>query len=368
MVSLLIGENGFTPYGIFNVNMGDFVAYAGEIFSYQYQNNAFYRKYCDLRGVRGPFLGITNRANDDVGEREKEGENLKSQTSPLRGDQWGASNPKPEFPFLPVSFFKTHRIASFTGEAAKVFTSSGTTGAETSRHFVPDLKLYEESFTRGFCHFYGDPAQYAFLCLLPSYLEREGSSLIYMAQRLIELSGQPDSGFFLQAEGKLLETLVHREKEGLKTILLGVSFALLDFAEKHPFPLKHTLIMETGGMKGRRRELTRAELHATLQAAFDVPVIHSEYGMTELMSQAYSKGEGRYHCPPWMRVFVRDEDDPFSLHSKGAGLLCIADLANVYSCSFIETADAAMVYEDGSFEVLGRMDNSDIRGCSLLVV
>jgi len=368
MVSLLIGENGFTPYGIFNVNMGDFVAYAGNIFSYQYQNNAVYRKYCDLRGVHCPFLGFTNRANDDVGERENEGENFKSQTSPLLGDQRGASNPKPEIPFLPISFFKTHRITSFTGEAEKVFTSSGTTGAETSRHYVPDLKLYEESFTRGFRHYYGDPAQYAFLCLLPSYLEREGSSLIYMAQRLIELSGQADSGFFLQAGGKLIETLARREREGLKTILLGVSFALLDFAENHPMALQHTIIMETGGMKGRRRELTRAELHSILQAAFGVAFIHSEYGMTELMSQAYSKGDGRYQCPPWMRVYVRDEDDPFSIHTQGAGLLCIADLANVYSCSFIETADVGRVFADGSFEVLGRMDNSDIRGCSLLVV
>jgi hypothetical protein len=271
-------------------------------------------------------------------------------------------------PFLPISFFKTHQISSYSGEAEKVFTSSGTTGSETSCHYVPDLKLYEESFTRGFGHFYGDPAQYAFLCLLPSYLEREGSSLIYMAQRLIEQSGQADSGFFLEAAGKLVEILERREKDGLKTILLGVSFALLDFAEIFPMPLLHTIIMETGGMKGRRRELTRAELHDKLQKAFGVLTIHSEFGMTELMSQAYSTGGGRYQCPPWMRVFVRDEDDPFSVHSQGSGLLCIADLANLFSCSFIETSDVGRVFEDGSFEVLGRMDNSDIRGCSLLVV
>ncbi len=298
------------------------------------QNNPVYRKYCSLRGILADI--------------------------PAQKDMQG-------IPFLPISFFKTHRIISFEGSADKVFTSSGTTGSETSRHFVPDTGIYEASFTAAFRHFYGDPAGYAFLCLLPSYLEREGSSLVYMAQRLIELSAEPDSGFFLTAQGKLTETLARREKQGRQTILLGVSFALLDFAENNPMPLKHTLIMETGGMKGRRTEITRAELHQKLQAAFEVHSIHSEYGMTELMSQAYSKGEGRYVCPPWMRVFVREEDDPFAVHETGAGLLCMADLANLYSCAFIETADVGRVFEDGSFEVLGRMDHSDIRGCSLLV-
>lgn len=387
MISPLIGENGFTPYDIFNVQKSGFVAFAGEIFGYQYQNNAVYAKFCDLRAMPAPVGVITNRVTGSivideneqvVGDRTNNGvfvgdnefisgnnENLKPQTSNLKPQ---ISNLKFPIPFLPVSLFKTHQITTFKGEAEKVFTSSGTTGTETSRHYVPDLRFYEESFTRGFRHFYGEPAQYAFLCLLPSYLEREGSSLIYMAHKLIELSGQTDSGFFLQADGKLIETIVRREKEGLKTILLGVSFALLDFAEQHPMPLQHTIIMETGGMKGRRKELTRAELHSVLKKAFGVTTIHSEYGMTELMSQAYAKGEGRFQCPPWMRVFVRDEDDPLSVHSQGAGLLCIADLANVFSCSFIEAADMGRVFADGSFEVLGRMDHSDIRGCSLLVV
>lgn len=340
MLSSLIGEIGFTPAAIFNVTKGDFVALGGDIFNYQYKNNKVYSEFCDLNKKSIPLpVGNTNH------------ESLLC-----------------NIPFLPVSLFKTHRIACFEGEPEKVFTSSGTTGSETSRHYVADLGLYEESFMRGFSHFYGNPAQYAFLCLLPSYLEREGSSLIYMAKKLVDLSRTTDSGFFLKAEGQLMDTLIRREAQGLKTILLGVSFALLDFAEKYPMPLMHTLIMETGGMKGRRRELTRAELHGILQNAFELPFIHSEYGMTELMSQAYSKGGGRYQCPPWMRVLVREEDDPLALHSTGAGLLCIADLANVYSCSFIETSDVGRVFEDGSFEVLGRMDNSDIRGCSLLVV
>jgi hypothetical protein len=272
------------------------------------------------------------------------------------------------FPFLPISLFKTHAVLSGNLPVEKVFTSSGTTGLSLSKHAVCNLSFYEKSFTTCFQQFYGSPKSYAILCLLPSYLEREGSSLIYMAEKLVEKSGHPDSGFFLKSEGKLTDILEKRERKGKKSFLLGVSFALLDFAENNPMPLKHTTVMETGGMKGRRKEMTRMELHQILTEAFGLDVIHSEYGMTELLSQAYSKGEGRYYCPPWMRVLVREEDDPFSVKETGAGILCIIDLANMYSCSFIETADVGRVYADGSFEVLGRIDNSDIRGCSLLVV
>lgn len=282
----------------------------------------------------------------------------------------GRINPKhlTDIPFLPISFFKTHTLIAGNRQVEKVFTSSGTTGMEVSRHLVSDLNLYEKSFTTCFHQFYGDPQQFAILCLLPAYMEREGSSLIYMAEKLVKASRNPDSGFFLKSEGKLIEILNRREAVGNKSLLLGVSFALLDFAERNPMPLRHTVMMETGGMKGRRTEMTRMELHATLKQAFVLSTVHSEYGMTELLSQAYSKGDGRYKCPPWMRVFVRDEDDPFSVKETGAGILCIIDLANLYSCAFIETADLGIVYPDHSFEVLGRLDNSDIRGCSLLVV
>jgi hypothetical protein len=333
---------GFTPSDIFNVKKGDFVEWTENVFRFQYQFNKVYQQFCRLRpGFEYPF----------------------QQANPYSGEQR-----LPPFPFLPISFFKTHHIATSSLKPEKIFTSSGTTGMEVSKHLVQNLQLYEESFTKGFVQAYGAPTGYAFLCLLPSYMEREGSSLIYMAQKLIELSNNPDSGFFLKSKGRLTDILERREAEGNKTVLLGVSFALLDFALENPKHLNQTIIMDTGGMKGRKKEMTRAELHEKLKGAFGVNAIHSEYGMTELLSQAYSKGEGIYRCPPWMRVFVRDEDDPLSVKTEGTGILCIIDLANLYSCSFIETADAGRVFPDGSFEVLGRVDNSDIRGCSLLMV
>ncbi len=333
---------GFTPGDIFNVKSEDFVAWAGKVFRFQYQFNQGYRQFCQLR--KG-FPTVVNGNDCDLEVHFPS-----------------------SIPFLPISFFKTHSIFTGTGKPEKIFTSSGTSGMEVSRHLVARLDMYEESFTRGFTEAYGNPEQYAILCLLPSYLEREGSSLIYMAQRLIELSQNPDSGFFLESKGRLIEVLKRREREGQKTLLLGVSFALLDLALENPMDLTNTSIMETGGMKGRKREMTRGELHSILKMAFSVQNIHSEYGMTELLSQAYSKGEGIYECPPWMRAFVREEDDPFSIKSHGAGILCMADLANLYSCSFIETADAGRVFPDGSFEVLGRIDHSDIRGCSLMII
>jgi len=318
---------------IFNVRKENFETTALDIFRYQLGYNTIYKQYCD---------------------------HLSIDPAEIRGLE--------QIPFLPISFFKTHPVATFESGAEKIFYSSGTSGMGTSRHLVKSLAFYERSFIDGFKKFYGNPGQFAFLCLLPSYLEREGSSLIYMAERLVQLSGNPDSGFFLNAAGTLTDILIRRSEQYQLTILLGVTYALLDFAADAKLQLANTIIMETGGMKGRRNELTRAEVHEQLKNAFGVPAIHSEYGMTELLSQAYSKDNGLFYCPPWMKVLVREEDDPFNIKTTGSGLLCIADLANACSCSFIETADAGRVFEDGSFEVLGRMDNSDIRGCSLLVL
>lgn len=271
-------------------------------------------------------------------------------------------------PHLPVGFFKTQLVTSFSGTPQVVFTSSGSTGAETSRHAVKDIRLYEESFLRCFELFYGKPSQYCLFALLPSYMEREGSSLVYMAKKLVEATGHPNSGFYLSNLGELAKLLTELEQKKQPILLLGVSFALLDLAEKHPQKLEHTIIMETGGMKGRRNELTREELHLRLGKAFGVGKIHSEYGMTELFSQAYSAGNGRYLAPPWMKISIRDIYDPFShAGEEKTGGINITDLANIYSCSFIEASDLGKLYADGSFEVLGRIDNSDIRGCNLLV-
>jgi len=238
----------------------------------------------------------------------------------------------------------------------------------SSRHLVKDLSLYRESFTRGFELFYGSASEYCIIGLLPSYLERENSSLVLMADDLIRQSGHPQSGFYLNEFDKLAALLRELESREQKTLLIGVSFALLDFAEQYPIPLKHTIIMETGGMKGRRKELIRQELHAILQQSFSLSAIHSEYGMTELLSQAYSKGEGIYHCPPWMKILLRDDEDPLRVITSGSGVVNVIDLANIHSCSFIATDDAGKVYPDGSFEILGRVDGSDMRGCSLLVI
>jgi len=271
-------------------------------------------------------------------------------------------------PFLPVSFFKSELLKTSAFEPEIIFTSSGTTGTSTARHAVKSLDLYRESFVKGFHYFYGDPRGYCILSLLPSYLERTGSSLVLMADELMRLSGHKESGFYLQDVDRLHHILSALEKNRQRTILLGVAFALLDFSESYPFPLRYTTVMETGGMKGRRKEITRAELHDILKARLGLTHVHSEYGMTELLSQAYSSGEGIFKPVPWMKMLVRDEDDPLHVRETGEGLLNIIDLANQDSCGFIATDDVARIYEDGSFEILGRMDNSDIRGCSLMVV
>lgn len=274
-----------------------------------------------------------------------------------------------QIPFLPIRFFKTFDVITQGLAPQTTFLSSSTTGTGQSRHLAADISVYEESFTRGFELFYGNPTEYCILALLPGYLERTGSSLVYMADKLVQQSKHTRSGFYLYDFDKLAQVLAQNEAEGQKTLLLGVSFALLDFAAQYPMALKNTVIMETGGMKGRRKELTRAELHQELQTAFATSQIHSEYGMTELFSQAYSKGDGRFVCPPWMQVLTRAADDPFAYEQVGkTGAVNVIDLANLYSCSFIETEDLGRVHPNGSFEILGRMDFSETRGCNTMVV
>jgi hypothetical protein len=273
-----------------------------------------------------------------------------------------------QIPFLPVSFFKTELVKTGEFSPEIIFESSGTTSLNPARHYVKKLGLYRESFVKGFEFFYGSIGDYCILGLLPAYLERSGSSLVWMVDEWMRISNHPENGFYLYDFERLQEVLLKLEKNKQRTILIGVSFALLDFAEKYSMQLSNTIVMETGGMKGRREEITREELHKVLKQKLGVKQIHSEYGMTELLSQAYSIGEGIYKPVPWMKVLVRDEDDPLSLHDSGEGLLNIIDLANRDSCAFIATDDVVKLYENGSFEVLGRMDNSDIRGCSLLVV
>ena len=308
------------------------------MFALQYAENEVYRGFCDCLG----------RSPKTVGSAF-------------------------DIPFLPISFFKTRLVACGPGPFDLTFESSGTTGASVSRHHVLDAGLYRWSFREAFRLFYGEPRGWCILALLPSYLERQGSSLVAMAEDLIRESGDPRSGFYLDQFDELADAIRSNERQGRKTLLLGVTFALMDFAERHPMPLVHTVVMETGGMKGRRRELTRQEVHDILCRAFSIPVVHSEYGMTELLSQAYSKGEGRFYTPPWMRVLLRSEDDPLCLSNPDgrpldSGLINVIDLANRHSCSFIATDDLGRIHPDGSFEVIGRLDNSDIRGCSLLAV
>ena len=304
-----------------------------KVFRHQYENNAVYHKFCNLL--------------------KKNPTNVKR---------------IPDIPFLPIQFFKSERIVSNKAPDEIIFTSSGTTGMSTSKHHVTDLSVYETSFRQAFSQFYGNIEDYCVLALLPSYLERDGSSLIYMAQDLIEGSQHPDSGFYLNEYQQLAEKLIALDKEGQNVLLIGVTYALLDIIEQFDFQLNNTIIMETGGMKGKRKEMIREELHALLSKGFGVSTIHSEYGMTELLSQAYSLGNGIFECPPWMNVIIRDTEDALSLigYNKTGGINVI-DLANINSCAFIATQDLGKKYENQTFEVLGRFDNSDIRGCNLLV-
>jgi phenylacetate-coenzyme A ligase PaaK-like adenylate-forming protein len=317
---------------IFNGNEADFDSTSLQIFRFQYENNEIYRSFVQTLGTDPEKLTKIN-----------------------------------EIPFLPISFFKTHSLLSSTFTPQAVFESSGTSGTVNSKHFIKDLDIYEESFLKGFESVYGPVSEYCILGLLPSYLERSHSSLVYMVNRLIQLSGNDSSGFFLHDFKNLHSVLTVLEASKQKTILIGVTYALLDFAAAFPLSLKHTIIMETGGMKGRRQEMVRSEVHEKLKNAFEVKEVHSEYGMTELLSQAYSTSDGIFHCPSWMKILLREEEDPLRIITEGAGIINVIDLANVYSCSFIATDDSGKLYADGSFEVLGRIDGSDIRGCSLML-
>ena len=271
-------------------------------------------------------------------------------------------------PYLPIEFFKSHKISCGPPIADEIFSSSGTSGMVQSQHLVKDISVYIESYRKAFQLFYGDISKYAILALLPSYQEREGSSLIYMVNDLIRLSNPLKSGYFLYNHQSLQDTLTELKESKIPTLLIGVSYALLDFVEKYSIEFPELIVMETGGMKGKRKEILRTELHQILCKGFGVHLIHSEYGMTELLSQAYSKGRGIFHCPPWMKVISRDTNDPLSLlaHEQTGGINII-DLANINSCSFLATQDLGRTFHDGSFEILGRFDNSDIRGCNLLV-
>jgi len=273
-----------------------------------------------------------------------------------------------DIPFLPIEFFKSHQVTSSNSVAEQIFSSSGTTGSQTSKHYVSLVSVYEESFRTCFELFYGDTKNVAILALLPSYLERTGSSLIYMVDDLIKSSQCPQSGYFLYNHSELFENLVALQAKKIPTILFGVTYALLDFIEQYQIKFPELIILETGGMKGKRKEIIRQELHEVLCAGFGVPSIHAEYGMTELLSQAYSKGNGLFACPPWMKILIRDINDPFSYQNTGvSGGINIIDLANINSCSFIATQDLGRMQTNGQFEVLGRFDQSDVRGCNLMI-
>ena len=311
----------------------DFVQAALQTFGYQYQRNQVYQRFCTLLG----------RTPDKVRQLT-------------------------DIPFLPIEFFKSEAVYCGNERPTTVFTSSGTTGSQTSHHYVKDLAVYQQSFRQGFADFYGNIEEYTVLALLPSYLERTGSSLITMVADLIERSGSADSGFYLNEYDLLAEKLTALDRSGRKVLLIGVSFALLDLVETHRFQLKNTIVMETGGMKGRRKELIREELHAILCEGFGVEYIHSEYGMTELLSQAYSAGSGLYESVRWLKVLIRDTNDALSYQRPlKTGGINLIDLANIHSCSFIATQDLGRLHPDGRFEVLGRFDNADIRGCNLLI-
>ncbi|WP_103864179.1 acyl transferase [Aquimarina sp. I32.4] len=321
---------------IFSIqNDTDFEQSALHIFNYQYTNNKIYQRFCNL-------LGVTKTSVQEVGN----------------------------IPYLPIQFFKQDKIVSTTASVQKIFTSSGTTGSMPSKHYVSDLLVYEKSFRKGFQYFYGGITEYVILALLPSYLERDGSSLVYMAEQLIKDSKHAQSGFYLDNIQKLVDTLHLLMAEDKKILLLGVSFALLDLVENFGVQLNNNVIvMETGGMKGRRKEMIREELHQVLTDGFGISHIHSEYGMTELLSQAYSTGDGFFCCPPWMKVAIRNPEDALALLGVNkTGGVNVIDLANINSCSFIATQDLGKMNQNGSFEILGRFDHSDIRGCNLMTL
>ena len=320
---------------IFSIkNEIEFNKKALEVFKHQFKNNKVYRSFCDLLYIHP----------SDITKIE-------------------------DIPFLPIQFFKQRKVVSSLDEVDELFTSSGTTGSITSKHYVTDINLYKESYLKGFHHFYGDIEEYTVLALLPNYLERKGSSLVYMVDDLIRKSKQEESGFYLNNLEDLAKKLTQLNHQHKKVLLIGVSFALLDLIEKHQFKLTNTIIMETGGMKGRRKELIRNELHQLLSAGFGVEKIHSEYGMKELLSQAFSKGNGIFETPPWMKILTRDTEDALTIQPTGnTGGINVIDIANYNSCSFIATQDLGKTHHNNTFEIIGRFDNSDIRGCNLMVL
>jgi Acyl-protein synthetase, LuxE len=325
---------------ILTVNEEDFETTAIEVFNFQYHHNDTYKAYCDLLKI-------------DI----------------------AAINTIEKIPFLPIQFFKTKQIKTTTFEPAVIFESSGTTGSINSKHFVKDLSLYEQSFSQTFNQFYGNEKDYCIIGLLPSYLERKGSSLVYMVNDLIKKSTHGNSGFYLYEYEKLQQILLENEAAKQPTILIAVTYALIDFAEQNNMQLAYTTIMETGGMKGRKEELSRKKVHEIVTSKLGVKKVHSEYGMTELLSQAYSKGDGNFKCPPYMRLLVRSEDNPLEVSAnipfnknEISGGINIIDLANLYSCSFIATDDVGKIYTNKSFEIVGRQENSDVRGCGLMIV
>jgi phenylacetate-coenzyme A ligase PaaK-like adenylate-forming protein len=325
---------------IFTASPANFNRLALKTFNFQYENNTVYRQYCDALKV-------------DVATITK----------------------IEKIPFLPIQLFKSHTISTTLFEPEAVFESSGTTNSINSKHAVKHLDLYKKSFEKGFEKFYGIPKNKCILGLLPSYLERNNSSLVFMVNELIQQSKHSLSGFYLYDFEKLHRTILHNEILKQPTLLIGVTYALLDFADEYPMQLRHTVIIETGGMKGRREELTRKQVHEQLQTRLGISLVHSEYGMTELLSQAYSKGDGIFHSVPWMKVLIREEDDPFTITAANekkekpvTGAINIIDLANFYSCSFIATEDIGRLHANNSFEVLGRLDSSGVRGCNLLAL
>lgn len=319
---------------IFNIENQSFSDIALELFNYQYDNNAIYNAFINS-------LGKSREKIKDIHD----------------------------IPFLPVEFFRNHIILTGKFPVDTIFESSGTTGTMPGRHFVKDLELYEESFLKAFTFFYGDPSELVITALLPSYIERRGSSLIYMFDKLIQRTGDEQSGFYKDDLIHLIDVIRRKKQQNKKILLIGVSFALLDLAEKLSPDLSGVIVMETGGMKGRRKEIPRPELHSILKEKLNIGTIHSEYGMTELLSQAYSGGEGIFHCPPWMKILIRDPQDPLTIYTEPGktGCINIIDLANINSISFIATSDLGRIHADGGFEVIGRFDNSDIRGCNLMV-
>ena len=322
---------------IFEVTNHSFNSLCIEVFNFQYQNNTIYQQYCNAIGILPKNIATIE-----------------------------------QIPFFPITFFKTHQVKTTSFIEQGIFESSGTTQTINSKHFIKDTELYKRSFTNNFTQFYGPAKEWCIIGLLPSYLEKGNSSLVTMVDDLITQTNNKNSGFYLYDTEKLYNILIENEAKKQPTLLIGVTYALLDFAEKYKMNLRYTTVMETGGMKGRREEISRQEIHTILQKELGVTHIHSEYGMTELLSQAYSKKDGLFYCPNWMKVLIREEDDPFKLVAtplaNKSGLINVIDLANLYSCSFIATDDIGKLNTNGSFEVLGRKDNSDLRGCSLLTV